>query len=503
MEVNEGNPFSVYLITSILFILFILFKLLQSWASNNSSTNLPPGPRTLPLIGNLHQFVGLLPHHCLKKFADKYGPLMHLKLGEVSNIIITSPELAQEIMKTHDVNFCYRPNLVSSRTVSYNNTDIVFSPYGEYWRQVRKICTVELLTTKRVQSFRSIREEEVAELVKKIGGSEGCVINLTQNIYPMTYGITARAAFGKKSRYQQVFISKIEEQLNLMGGFSMADLYPSSRVLEMMAKVKFEKIHIEIDRVLQDIIEEHRHRHRRSGEWEAEEDLVDVLLKYQKENDSGTHLTDDNIKAVIRDIFIGGGETSSSVVEWGMSELIRKPSVLEKAQAEVRRVYGEKGYVDETELDELIYLKSIIKETLRLHPPVPLLVPRENRERCQINGYEIPSKTRVIINAWAIGRNPEYWSEAQSFKPERFLDNSIDFRGTHFEFIPFGAGRRICPGITFAIPNVELPLAQLLYHFDWKLPNKMKNDELDMTESGGITLRRKNDLCLIPIIPQP
>jgi len=174
---------------------------------------------------------------------------------------------------------------------------------------------------------------------------------------------------------------------------------------------------------------------------------------------------------------------------------------MEKAQAEVRKVYGEKGCVDETKLHELIYLKSIIKETLRLHPPIPLLVPRENRERCQINGYEIPSKTRVIINAWAIGRNPEYWSEAQSFKPERFLDSSIDFRGTHFEFIPFGAGRRICPGITFAIPNVELPLAQLLYHFDWKLPNKMKNHELEMTESSGVSLRRKNDLCLIPIIP--
>lgn len=205
----------------------------------------------------------------------------------------------------------------------------------------------------------------------------------------------------------------------------------------------------------------------------------------------------------MQDIFIGGGETSSSVVEWGMSELIRNPRVMEEAQAEVRRVYDSKGYVDETELHQLIYLKSIIKETMRLHPPVPLLVPRVSRERCQINGYEIPSKTRIIINAWAIGRNPKYWGETESFKPERFLNSSIDFRGTDFEFIPFGAGRRICPGITFAIPNIELPLAQLLYHFDWKLPNKMNIEELDMKESNGITLRRENDLCLIPIARQP
>jgi len=298
MEVHDRNPFSVYVVTSVFFVLFILFKLVQSWGSNNSSTNLPPGPSPLPLIGNLHQLLGSLPHRCLKNLADKYGPLMHLKLGEVSNIVITSAELAQEIMKTHDANFSNRPNLVSSRTVSYNNSNIVFAPYGEYWRQVRKICTVELLTAKRVQSFRSIREEEVSELVKKIAASEGRVFNLSQNIFPMTYGTAARAAFGKRSRYQQVFISKIEEQLKLLGGFSLADLYPSSRVLEMLAKAKFEKIHGEIDRVLQDIIDEHRQRS--SSECEAVEDLVDVLLRYQQQNDSESHFTDDNLKAVIR-----------------------------------------------------------------------------------------------------------------------------------------------------------------------------------------------------------
>ncbi|KAG4948246.1 hypothetical protein AAZX31_15G048700 [Glycine max] len=508
MELHNHTPFSIYFITSILFIFFVFFKLVQRSDSKTSSTcKLPPGPRTLPLIGNIHQIVGSLPvHYYLKNLADKYGPLMHLKLGEVSNIIVTSPEMAQEIMKTHDLNFSDRPDFVLSRIVSYNGSGIVFSQHGDYWRQLRKICTVELLTAKRVQSFRSIREEEVAELVKKIAATAseegGSIFNLTQSIYSMTFGIAARAAFGKKSRYQQVFISNMHKQLMLLGGFSVADLYPSSRVFQMMgATGKLEKVHRVTDRVLQDIIDEHKNRNRSSEEREAVEDLVDVLLKFQKESEF--RLTDDNIKAVIQDIFIGGGETSSSVVEWGMSELIRNPRVMEEAQAEVRRVYDSKGYVDETELHQLIYLKSIIKETMRLHPPVPLLVPRVSRERCQINGYEIPSKTRIIINAWAIGRNPKYWGETESFKPERFLNSSIDFRGTDFEFIPFGAGRRICPGITFAIPNIELPLAQLLYHFDWKLPNKMKNEELDMTESNGITLRRQNDLCLIPITRLP
>ncbi|KAK7320325.1 hypothetical protein VNO77_29702 [Canavalia gladiata] len=500
-ELHSHNLFLFYIIPSFLF-LFLVFKLVKRPNSENSIRNLPPGPRPLPLIGNIHQLVGSLPtHHYFKRLANEYGPLMHLKLGEVSNIIVTSPEMAKEIMKTHDINFCDRPDLLSLRLVSYNGCSIVFSQYGHYWRQVRKICTIELLSQKRVQSFRSIREEEVSQLVKKICANEGSIFNLSQNIYSVTYGIAARIAFGKKSRYQQEFISKMNEQLILIEGFSVADLYPSIKVLQIMGKSKIEKVHREIDRILQDIIEEHKNRE--SGNCEGEEDLVDVLLKFEPEKESEFLLTDDKIKAVIQDIFVGGGETSSSVVEWGMSEMIKNPKVMEKAQAEVRRVFDSKGYVDETCLNQLIYLKSIIKETMRLHPPLPLLVPKVNREKCQINGYEIPAKSRVIINAWAIGRDPKYWDEAESFKPERFLNNSIDFRGTDYEFIPFGSGRRICPGTAFAIPNIELPLAQLLYNFDWKLPNGMKNEELDMIDLPGITSKRANHLCLIPITRRP
>ncbi|KAE9606389.1 hypothetical protein Lal_00013577 [Lupinus albus] len=199
-------------------------------------------------------------------------------------------------------------------------------------------------------------------------------------------------------------------------------------------------------------------------------------------------------------MFGGGGETTSSTVVWCLSEMIKKREVMEEAQAEVRKVYDIKGYVDESELHQLIYLKAVIKETLRLHPPVPLLMPRENKERSKINGYDIPPKCKVLINAFAIGRDPKYWNEPESFIPERFLNSSIDYKGKDFEFIPFGAGRRICPGITFAIQNMELPLATLLYHFDWKLPNGMNNEELDMDESSGLAIKRKNDLCLIPIV---
>ena len=183
-----------------------------------------------------------------------------------------------------------------------------------------------------------------------------------------------------------------------------------------------------------------------------------------------------------------------------MSELVKNPTVMLKAQTEIRSIFHGKKHVDEESVHELKYLKSVIKETLRLHPPVPLLLPRECSERCQIKGYEIPEKSKVIVNIWAIGRDPNYWIEAEKFLPERFLDSLVDFKGSDFQFLPFGAGRRICPGITFGMANVEVTLANLLYHFDWKLPNGGKPEELDMTESFGLAVKRKNDLHLVPVI---
>jgi cytochrome P450 len=182
-----------------------------------------------------------------------------------------------------------------------------------------------------------------------------------------------------------------------------------------------------------------------------------------------------------------------------MSEMMRNPRVLMKAQAQIRQAFKGKTKIQDNDIQDLSYLKSVIKETLRLHPPAALLMPRECREACEIDGYDIPVKTQVFVNAWAIGRDPAYWHDAESFIPERFDNSSIDYKGTNnFEFIPFGAGRRMCPGISFGLVNTELPLAQLLYHFDWKLPGKMKPEDLDMTEAFGGIVERKNHLHLIP-----
>jgi cytochrome P450 len=183
-----------------------------------------------------------------------------------------------------------------------------------------------------------------------------------------------------------------------------------------------------------------------------------------------------------------------------MAEMMKNPEVMKKAQGEVREVFDRKGRVDETAINEMKYLKALVKETLRARPPSPLLLPRESTERCEINGYEIPAKTKVLVNVWAIARDPKYWTEPESFKPERFLDSSIDFKGNNFEYLPFGAGRRVCPGYTFALVIVEYTIALLLYHFDWTLPNGMKHQDLDMTEIASATAERKEDMVLVPIV---
>ncbi|KAG8658356.1 desmethyl-deoxy-podophyllotoxin synthase [Manihot esculenta] len=497
MEIHV--PFFQLLFAFLLVILPMIFNILH----NLKNAKLPPGPWKLPLIGNLHQLVGSLPHHSLRNLANEYGPLVHLQLGQVSVVVISSPDMAKEVMKTHDVIFAYRPNLLAGRIMSYDSTNIAFSPYGNYWRQLRKICVMELLSPGRVQSFRSIREDDVASLTKTISSSAGSPINLAEKVFSMIYSITARAAFGEKCKDQEEFMSLILRSATLAGGFCLGDMYPSVKVLQVISgmKPKLEKLHKEMDKILDNILKEHREEKlaAKASDEEASEDLVDILLRFQEQGDLEFSLTDNNIKAVILDIFGAGSETSAATIEWAMSEMLRNPRVMKKAQAEVRRVFDGKADVDEKRIQELKYLKLVIKETLRLHPPVPLLLPRECSETCEINGYKIPVKTRVVVNAWALGRDPSYWSEAETFFPERFADSSIDFKGTNFEYIPFGAGRRICPGISFAQPNIELPLAHLLYHFDWKLANGLKREDLDMTETFGLTARKKLNLILIPI----
>ncbi|KAM7508361.1 hypothetical protein LguiA_018814 [Lonicera macranthoides] len=452
-----------------------------------------------------------LPHRTLTDLAKKHGPLMHLQLGEISAIVVSSPRVAVEVLKTHELAFATRPESLAGKIVFYKSTSVGSTPYGTYWRQMRKICTMRLLSTKKVRSFRSIREEEVWNSIESIRlistASTGTppVVNLSQEIYSLTYKIICRAAFGKRCEYESTFKLLMNEIVSLAGGLDVSDLFPSVKLLHILSRMKpkLEKLHRKVDQMLDDIIDEHRKnlasakKDNTNDDDTEEEDLLDVLLKATESEGLEFPITSSNIKAVILDMFIGGTDTSLTATERAMSELIRNPRVMDKAQDELRQALKGKKVIRESDIQGLIYLKQVIKETLRLHPPIPLLIPRECREQCKINRYDIPIKTEVIVNAWAIGRDPEYWDDGEIFLPERFENSSIDILGSNYEYLPFGAGRRMCPGIAFGLANVELPLAQLLYHFDWKLPRGMKPEDLDMSESFGVVVRKRNELYLI------
>ncbi|XP_050233627.1 premnaspirodiene oxygenase-like [Mercurialis annua] len=502
------DQFSFFPILLTFFIfMFMVVRIWKKSEIKSSTPNLPPGPWKLPIIGSMHHLAGSLPHRRLRDLARKYGPLMHLQLGEVSTIVVSSPEIAKEVMKTHDLIFAYRPCSVTGSVISYNNKDIIFAPYGEYWRQMRKICTMELLSAKRVQSFRSIRKEEVSKLLRFLRSyAAGSPINFSKMFNALTYSIISRATVGKICKGEEIFIPISKKVADAAGGFTLADLYPSIRLLHWLSRTvpRLKKLHQMADKIYQSIIDDHRSKRAeaKSSAYD-EEDFVDVLLNCQEQGNLDIPITDDNIKAILMDIFNAGTDTSSTVVEWTMSELLKNPRVMNKAQEEVRRVFATEGNIHEDRLDELNYLKLVVKESLRLHSPAPLLVPRECIESCMISGYDIPATTRVMVNVWAFGRDPNYWLEPENFYPERFQDCSVDYKGNDFEFLPFGAGRRICLGLLLGISNVEFPLAQLLYHFDWKLPNGMEPETLDMDEVFGSVVRRKNNLRVLatPYIP--
>ncbi|OVA20565.1 Cytochrome P450 [Macleaya cordata] len=485
--------------------LLVLFTQLRRKNNEGSrgSWRLPPGPNRLPLIGNLHQ-LGDLPHLSLQKLSYEYGPLMFLRLGLVPTLVVSSADMAKEIFRTHDLVFSGRPVLYAAKKLSYGCVAISVAPYGEYWREVKKITILEMLSAKRVRSFRAVREEEVAaviDFVRKSSSSSSSVpINLSEMMLCLVNNVICRVTFGRKyegvSNGKSKFHGVLIETQDLLAGFSTADFFPWMGWIHKFdgLEARLEKNFRQLDDFYDKVIDEHLNSQRPNPELE---DLVDVLLRIQKDPSQGTTLNRDQIKGILTDMFIAGSDTSSATIVWTMTELIRNPTVMKRAQEDVRRNVGNKEVVEESDLPKLSYLKLVIKEAMRLHPPAPLLVPRETTENCTIMGYDIPAKTRVFFNAKAIAKDPKYWENPEVFQPERFLDNNIEFKGHNFELIPFGAGRRACPGINFAVVLIELVLANLLHCFDWELPPGQKREEVDMREASGITMHKKLPLCLV------
>lgn len=299
-QLSTTFPMDLVFLSLILLAFVVFFFILKR--SKDRNLNLPPGPPRLPIIGNLHQMAtgDPLPHRALRDLANQYGPLMYLQLGEVTTIVVSSPEYAKEVTTTHDLIFASRPHVPAAKILSYNYTDIAFAPYGPYWRQLRKICVMELLSPKRVQSFRPVREDEVSNLINWIASKAGSEINLTEKIFILMCTITSRAAFGNKTKDIELFQVVIAEATKMFAGSNIADMFPSITFLQSVTglKAKIERMHQKTDRILTNIIDEHKVR-RASGKSQKVEDLVDVLLNLQESGNLESPMTGENVKAVI------------------------------------------------------------------------------------------------------------------------------------------------------------------------------------------------------------
>ncbi|CAN1328837.1 Desmethyl-deoxy-podophyllotoxin synthase [Linum perenne] len=403
-----------------------------------------------------------LPHRRLRDLAARYGPLMHLQLGEVSTIVVSSGELAKEFLQTNDLNFASRAYLPSAHTIFYQGRNISFGTYGAYWSRMRKICVQELLGANRVKSFLPTMKEEVDKLVRGVGSTRSSV-NVSRMLYSMSYSVISRAVFGEIQLHQEhadAFYPVLKEILKALEGSCLWDLFPSSNLARVLSEGRLKKLNREFDALLQTIIN-------------------DRIAKRSEKKKKKVPITNNDIKAVLLDMFLGGSDTFAVVIEWALSELMKNPKAMQKLQTEIRKEVGQKGRVDHDDLGQLHYLKLVIKETLRLHPPGPLLPPRQAREDTMVNGYQIPEKTRIIHG------NGDYT------------------KGLDFSMIPFGSGRRMCPGVQYGMTVLSLCLANLVYCFDWELPRGVTTQNLDMSEDFGIVVRRKNQLVLMVVPYQP
>ncbi|KAE8698052.1 putative Mitochondrial transcription termination factor family protein [Hibiscus syriacus] len=479
--------------------LIIFFFQALTWKRRYKNKRLPPGPRGLPILGNL-LMIGTKPHQYFQRLALQYGPIMHLRLGLMPTIVVSSPEAAELFLKTNDLVFASRPPQEASKYISYNQQGLIFAPYGSYWRITRKMCTLELLSNHKISTFRSMRKQELDLLVQRIreAANSGVAVDLTSMVSSFSTDVACRMIIGKKYNRddfsEKGFEATVRETMKISSTFNLADYIPQIRGLDLQGLTKRMKaIAKDFDDFFEKILEEHV-----QSEYENRtKDFVDVMLGFMGSEDTEYRVERDTIKAIILDMLAASMDTSAATIDWTVAELMRHPHVTKKLQQELEEVVGTNRMVEESDLEKLEYLDMVIKESLRLHP-VALLIVHAAREDCTVNGFHIPKDARVFINAWAIGRDQRAWTDADKFHPERFVGSDIDVRGQNFELIPFGSGRRICPGMQLGLTIVRLVVAQLVHCFDWKLPNNMQVTELDMTEEFGIVCPRADHLLAIP-----
>ncbi|RID77217.1 hypothetical protein BRARA_A00145 [Brassica rapa] len=475
-----------YLIVLPLALFLLAYKFI--FTSKTQRFNLPPSPPySLPILGH-HHLLKPPVHRLFQRLSKTHGPIFSLRFGSRRTVVISSSSLATECFTgQNDVLLSNRPCFLTAKYVAYNYTTVGTSPYGDHWRNLRRICSLEILSSNRLTNFLHIRKDEIRRMLTRLSREvANKEIELEPLLSDLTFNNIVRMVTGKRYYGDEVHN---EEEANLFkklvadvndcsGARHPGDYLPFLKIFGGSFEKKVKAVGEAMDDILQRLLDECR----RDKDGNT---MVNHLLTLQQQEPE--YYTDVTIKGLMLGMMIAGTDTSAVTLEWAMACLLNHPESMEKAKQEIHEKIGQDRLIDEPDLANLPYLQNIVSETFRLYPAAPLLVPRSPMEDIKVGGYDVPRGTMVMVNAWAIHRDPSLWSEPEKFKPERFNSGGEDVH----KLMPFGNGRRSCPGAGLGQRIVTLALGSLIQCFDWE---KVNGEKIDMTETPGMAMRKKEPL---------
>ncbi|KAI3997260.1 hypothetical protein MKX01_009104 [Papaver californicum] len=541
------------------FFYYLYTSILRSSRNTKLSSVSPPEVAgAWPILGHLPQLLGSKPlFKILTDMSDIYGPIFMVRFGMHPTLVVSSWEMSKECFTTNDRFLAGRPSGAADKYLTF--ALFGFSTYGPYWREIRKISTLHLLSHRRLELLKHVPFLEIANCMKHLhqrwidsrnqikqnDAAAGSVkVDMSQVFGELTLNVVLKLVAGKsiffKNKNNHEYGSKdghnkeeeegqklhktIIEFYSLTGASVASDVLPFLGLLDVDGKMKhMKRVAKDMDFIVAKWLEEHRHRRRQTtlscseaggSIHDDEKDFMDVLMSVlDGENDDlfFGYSHDTVIKTTCLQLIAAAADTTSVTLTWALSLLITNPTVLKKAQDELDTKVGNERTVEELDIKDLVYLQAIVKETLRLYPAGPLNVPHEAIVDCNVGGYEVRAGTRLLVNLWKMHRDPRVWSNPSEFKPERFLPEldggsggeaaKLDFRGQDFEYLPFGSGRRMCPGIDFALQTLHMTLARLLHAFDFD--NDSAGLVIDMMEGSGLTMPKLTplEIYLRPRLP--
>uniref|UniRef100_A0A6N2MPF4 Cytochrome P450 n=1 Tax=Salix viminalis TaxID=40686 RepID=A0A6N2MPF4_SALVM len=481
---------TMYLVLAISFVTVALNFLMRS--RNQQFKNLPPSPFALPIIGHLHLMKQPI-YQTIHNLSQKYGPIMSLRFGSRFVIIVNSPEAVEECFTKNDVILANRPPFCHGKYLNYNFTTMGAANYGDHWRNLRRIGNNEIFSPKRLNGFQELRKKEVGNLMKRVArvsGENAGKVELRSMILDLTFNIVMTMLAGK--RYYGEDVSELEEALqfrdmmNQYGEFAkethLGDLFPALSSIDYNGFVKRMKtLSKNMDLFLQRLLDEHRADRDRNT-------MINHLLTLQETQPQ--LYTDSIIKGLVMIMAVAGTRTSAASLEWAICNLLNNRHVLKKAKEELDTQLGQDQLIEEPDITKLHYLQGIISENLRLYPVAAMLVPHVASEHCTIGGYDVPPGTMVFANAWSIQRDPKVWDDPLSFKPERFLTGKTGA----YKLMPFGLGRRSCPGEGLAYRLMTLTLGSLIQCFEW---DTVDGEEINVDEKVATLMSRVQPLEVV------